>query len=149
MQAAERSVDYEVEYLSSSGEYSRWPIAQHPFRLFINYGNRLFIKTKQPEFSLSLGVSTDEDKEREPFSFSPFTPSQLLARPLSFLSQPLERDLQMVGSAFLNLFIKAKHCNEISLFAYLEDVDVAAGFSHYVTEAQASDLSSHLLPCTP
>ncbi|CDJ56311.1 hypothetical protein EMWEY_00052010 [Eimeria maxima] len=44
----------------------------------------------------------------------------------------------MVGSAFLSLTIKAKHCNEISLFAYLEDVDINNGFSHYVTEAQAS-----------
>lgn len=126
-------LDYAVEYLSSTGEYSRWTIAQHPFRLSVNYGNRLFQRKKRPEFTLTL---SPEPGDTQPFSLSPYTMDYLQARPLSFVTEPLSEALEMVGSAFLHLVIAVKDCNEVSVFAYIEDLDVVSGYSHYVTEGQ-------------
>ena len=130
-------VDYSVEYLSSTGEYSRWTIAQHPFRLPVNYGNRRFQRKKRPDFTLTLSPNTDD---AQPISLSPFAMEQLLARPLSFVTEPMHEAVEMIGSAFLHLKIAVKDCNELSMFAYLEDVDVASGYSHYVTEGQVPHL---------
>lgn len=129
----ETPVDYTVEYLSSTGEYSRWTIAQHPFRLSVNYGNRLFQRKKRPEFTLTLSPSF---KTRQPYSLSPYELDDLQARPLSFMSEPLPAAVEMVGSAFLHLTVAVKDCNDASVFAYIEDLDVASGYSHYVTEGQ-------------
>lgn len=126
-------VEYTVDYLSSTGEYSRWPIAQHPFRLSVNYGNRLLQKPKRPEFTITLGP---DSQRAQPFSLSPYTIDHLHARPLSFVTKPLSVSLAMVGSAFLHLSIAVKDCNEVSMFAYIEDLDVASGYSHYVTEGK-------------
>lgn len=131
-------LEYTVEYLSSTGEYSRWPIAQHPFRISVNYGNRLLQKPKRPGFPITL---SPDPKRAQPFSLSPYAIDHLHARPLSFVTEPLSMPLTMVGSAFLHLSIAVKDCNEVSMFAYIEDLDVASGYSHYVTEGQI--MASH------
>ncbi|KAL8271820.1 hypothetical protein Esti_004210 [Eimeria stiedai] len=145
----EQTIDYTVEYLSTSGEYSRWTIAQHPFRLSVNYGNRLFQRKKRPQFTLTLSPSSLESSE--PMSFSPFEMELLQARPLSFVTEPLTEELEMIGSAFLHLTVFVEGCNEVSVFAYLEDLDVNSGFSHYVTEGQvvASNRPSALMNEVP
>ncbi|OEH79591.1 x-pro dipeptidyl-peptidase domain-containing protein [Cyclospora cayetanensis] len=127
------AIEYTVEYLFSSGEYSRWIIGQHPFRMPVHYGNRLFPMKRRPEFPLT--ISPDQGHPQH-FSLSPYSLDQLLARPLSFVTDPLLEPIEMVGSAFLSLTIYAENCNDLTLFAYLEDVDVAVGYSHYITEGQ-------------
>ncbi|KAL8430154.1 hypothetical protein Efla_001818 [Eimeria flavescens] len=129
------TVEYSVEYLSTSGEYSRWTIAQHPFRLSVNYGNRLFQRKKRPDFALTVS-GAEEEQHAAPVSLSPFSIESLLARPLSFVTEPLEQAVQMVGSAFLHLTVAVEACDEVSVFAYLEDLDLSSGYSHYVTEGQ-------------
>lgn len=129
----ETYLDYTVEYLSSTGEYSRWTIAQHPFRLFVNYGNRLFQRKKRPEFTLTLSPSTEN---AEPFSLYPYEMDHLQAKPLCFVTEPLSEAVEMIGSAFLHLTIAVKDCTEVSMFAYIEDLDIASGYSHYVAEGK-------------
>lgn len=126
-------IDYDVEYLSSTGEYSRWTIAQHPFRMSVNYGNRLLQQRKKPSFTLTLSPSSGNS---HPVSLSPFEMDVLQVQPLSFVTEPLVDAVEMVGSAFLNLTISVQGCNEVTLFAYLEDLDIASGYSHYITEGQ-------------
>lgn len=141
-------IDYAVEYLSSSGEYSRWTIAQHPFRLSVNYSNRLFQRKKRPDFTLTLNPENDDT---QPFSLSPYTIDFLEAQPLSFLTEPLSETLEMIGSAFLNLRIAVRDCNEVNVFAYIEDLEVSSGYSHYVTEGHvvASNRPSKILDDLP
>ncbi|CDJ37661.1 X-Pro dipeptidyl-peptidase domain-containing protein, putative [Eimeria tenella] len=162
-------LDYEVEYLSSSGLYSRWTIAQHPFRLSVNYGNRLYPKREFPSFSLTVvpslppgepsgaasvlqllllpeknGANAQQNRRESAENAAQPPRSSLYlqqqqqqrAQPLSFLSPPLLLPTDFVGSAFLQLSIQVFNCNELTLFAYLEDVDLLTGYAHYVTEGQ-------------
>lgn len=127
------TVNYEVEYRSTSGRFSRWTIAQHPFRAAVHYGNRLY-----PERKADV-ASASNLQGLLPFSFFFGLLSDAVhAKPLSFTTLPLPEDVELVGSPLLHFEIEVQDCTEVTLFAYLEDVDVSSNFAHYVTEGNVS-----------
>lgn len=127
---------YDVEYFSTTGVFSRWVIAQHPFRQAVHYGNRLFARRTRPDFPINL--SPLSGAESESFHPSPFYLDSVHARLLSWTSGVLLEDIDVVGSAWIHLQMFVKSCTDIAVFVYLEAVDVNGGFAHYVTEGKVS-----------
>ncbi|KFG42358.1 hydrolase CocE/NonD family protein [Toxoplasma gondii p89] len=125
---------YDVEYFSTTGVFSRWVIAQHPFRQAVHYGNRLFARRTRPDFPINL--SPLPGAEGESFHPSPFYLDSLHARLLSWTSGVLVEEVDVVGSAWIHLQMFVKSCTDIAVFVYLEAVDVNGGYSHYVTEGK-------------
>ncbi|PFH35050.1 hydrolase CocE/NonD family protein [Besnoitia besnoiti] len=125
---------YDVEYFATTGVFSRWVIAQHPFRQAIHYGNRLFARRVRPDFPINLSPLPGAGGES--FHPSPFYLDSMHASLLSWTSGVLLEDMDVVGSAWVHLQMFVKSCTDISVFVYLEDVEVNGGYSHYVTEGK-------------
>eukprot|EP00920_Eleutheroschizon_duboscqi_P043011 GHVT01102378.1.p1 GENE.GHVT01102378.1~~GHVT01102378.1.p1 ORF type:complete len:1455 (-),score=175.23 GHVT01102378.1:1567-5931(-) len=143
---------YEVDYRATSGTFSRWAIAQHPFRILVHYGNRLFSRREPghvPPFLLGHSRNGADEisgasetvaalavppVETSPTPASPISAS--VAQPLSWTSARIASPVRMVGSAWVRFHMFVQNCTDVSVFVYLEDVDLETGFAHYVTEGK-------------
>eukprot|EP00921_Rhytidocystis_pertsovi_P015859 GHVQ01025119.1.p1 GENE.GHVQ01025119.1~~GHVQ01025119.1.p1 ORF type:complete len:1467 (-),score=212.58 GHVQ01025119.1:374-4774(-) len=129
-------VPFKVDYQATTGIFSRWLIAQQPFRMAVSYGNQLFPARavhpmrQRTETAANSNSGTDSSY-----------PSSKFASRLSFTTAAQTEPLEMVGSPWVKFSAYVSGCTEVSLFVYLEDVDLSNGFSHYVTEGKV--VASH------
>eukprot|EP00922_Rhytidocystis_sp_ex-Travisia-forbesii_P020724 GHVS01030454.1.p1 GENE.GHVS01030454.1~~GHVS01030454.1.p1 ORF type:complete len:601 (-),score=96.28 GHVS01030454.1:818-2620(-) len=136
-------VSFKVDYQSTTGIFSRWLIAQHPFRMAINYGNLLFpARATHPMRQRPQKPHVDEhNRRRAAAQQGKAVREPAFSSRLSFTTAALRDEVAMVGSPWVKFSTYVTGCTEVSLFVYLEDVDLANGYSHYVTEGKV--VASH------
>eukprot|EP00922_Rhytidocystis_sp_ex-Travisia-forbesii_P066928 GHVS01099427.1.p1 GENE.GHVS01099427.1~~GHVS01099427.1.p1 ORF type:complete len:1674 (-),score=300.25 GHVS01099427.1:984-6005(-) len=137
-------VSFKVDYQATTGIFSRWLIAQHPFRMAISYGNFLFpARGTHPMRQRQLDSRMTEESRRggRRGTSSTNSESSTFSARLSFTTAALTQEVGTVGSPWVKFSAYVSGCTEVSLFVYLEDVDLANGYSHYVTEGKV--VASH------